>query len=116
MLNALLYNIAYAQNLIACPDGTMADPAVGCVPVPSNVISPESSILNLILKVGSGLMTATGGIAVIFLIYGAIRYATATGDPDRIEQAKRTMIWSVVGLAISLLSAGLIQFILNTIK
>lgn len=116
MLDSFFYSIAYAQSLIACPDGTMADPAIGCVAIPSNVISPESSLLNLILKIANGALMAAGGLAVIFLIIGAIRYAAATGDPDRIEQAKRTMIWSVAGLLVSFLASGIIQFILNTIK
>ena len=117
MFDQFLYSIAYAQALIPCPDGTMADPNVGCVaPVPGTVINPQSSVLALVFKAGNVLAWAAGGLAVIFLIFGAIRYATAAGDQEQTDQAKRTMVWSVGGLVISLLAAGIVQFILNTIK
>lgn len=103
----------YAQNLIPCPDGTQADPGVGCVGIPDTLVNPESPLLNLILNIANYLVLTAGGLAIIFLIYGAIRYATAVGQQDRIDQAKRTLFWSLAGLILSILASALVQFILN---
>ena len=117
MPNKILYPIMYAQNLIPCPDGTMADPAVGCVtPIPGTVIDPGSSALSIILNIADYLMWVAAGVAALFLIWGAIRYATAVGEQEQVDQAKRTMLWSVLGLAISLLATQIVQFLLDTIK
>ena len=37
-------------SLISCPDGTLTDPSVGCVKAPGNVLNPDSSLLEIILK------------------------------------------------------------------
>lgn len=102
-----------AQNLIPCPDGTLADPGVGCVGIPEAIVSPESPVLNLILKTANILVMAAGGLAILFLIYGAIRYAAARGEQNQIDQAKRTIFWSLAGLVLSVLAASLVQFILK---
>ncbi|MFH1012373.1 MAG: hypothetical protein V1760_01360 [Candidatus Peregrinibacteria bacterium] len=115
MNNWLLENIAHAQELIFCPDGTLADPAIGCVGVPAAIISPESSVLSLILTVVNYVATGAVGFTVLFLTYGAIRYILAAGDPERIDQAKRTIFWSITGLVISLLSIYIVQFVMDII-
>jgi hypothetical protein len=104
-----------AQNLIPCPDGSMADPAIGCVQIPGGVVNPESSLLHLIFKIAEqGMMVATG-IAIIFMIYGGIRYAVAAGDEARINTAKRTLFWSGFGLIVALLAQFVAGFVLETI-
>lgn len=112
----ILYPVSYAENLISCPDGTRADPSVGCVPAPENIISPESSLLELILEISGYIAWFAGGLAVIFLLIGAIQYALAAGDESKMSNAKQTMLWSILGLAISVTAAGIIQFVLNIIK
>ncbi|MFH0820474.1 MAG: pilin [Candidatus Peregrinibacteria bacterium] len=117
MLHSIFYSIAYAQNLIPCPDGTMADPAVGCVtPIPGTVIDPGSNVLSIILNITGYLMWVAAGVAVLLLIWGAIRYSAAAGEQDQVDQAKRTLLWSVLGLAVSLLATQIVQFFLDTIK
>ncbi len=117
MTDQILYPLVFAQNLIPCPDGTMADPNVGCVaPIPGTIIDPGSSVLSIVLTIADYLMWVAAGMAVIFLIWGAIRYATAAGEQDLVDRAKRTMLWSVLGLAMSLLATRIVQFLLDTIK
>lgn len=102
-------------NLIPCKDGTMADPSIGCVSTPSSVVNPDSSIVELILKISGVLMTLAAGIAVIMLIYGGIIYAMAAGDEDKIKNAKRTMIWSVIGLVVAILAKYGVEFVLKAV-
>lgn len=113
--NWLYATKAFAQDLIPCPDGTMADPSIGCAAVPESVISSESSIAELILKIASGLMVAVAVAAVLMLIYGGITYALAAGDDEKIRKAKRLIFWSVAGLVISILARAIAQFVLGAI-
>lgn len=105
----------YAQELIPCPDGTYADPSIGCVTTPGGVVSPESGIADLILQIASGLMGVVAGIAIVTLIVGGIMYATSAGSDEKVQKAKRLMIWSVTGLVIALLARTLAQFLLSSI-
>ena len=94
--------VAYAQELIPCPDGTMADPSVGCVKMPASVVDSNTPISEIILKIASFALTGVIAVATLTLIYGGIRYATALGDEERLQKAKRLILWSVIGLAVAL--------------
>ena len=50
-------------------------------------------------------------IAVGFIIYAGIQYATANGDMNKVIKAKNTIIYAVVGLIIVLLAAAITFFI-----
>ena len=112
----LIIGIAHAQELIPCPDGSQADSTIGCTTIPANILNPSADILKLILKTADGLLMILTGIAVIFLMYSAIRYAMAAGNDDQINKAKRAMFWSVFGLAISSISIFVVQFIMDIMK
>lgn len=57
--------------------------------------------------------TVIGGLSVLFIIIGAIRYATSNGEQKEISQAKNTILFSVIGLIVSLSAVALIQFVLG---
>lgn len=39
-------------------------------------------------------------IAAITLVFAAINLMTSSGDPSKLEQAKKTIIWIIVGLVV----------------
>jgi hypothetical protein len=58
------------------------------------------------------LIWAGGLLALIFLLVGGSRYLTSTGDPQRIQQAKNTVLYSIVGLVVVLLAQAIISFVI----
>lgn len=102
ILASLGLRVAYAQELIPCPDGTMADPSVGCVTMPASVVNANTPISEILLKVATLGMTGVIAAATLLLIVGGIRYATAVGEEEKIQKAKRLLFWSAIGLAVSL--------------
>lgn len=118
MLENILNKIiakAYAQELIRCQDGTWADPSIGCVQAPAAIVSSESNLIGIILKITNGLMSVVAGIAVITLIYGGIRYAMSAGSEDQIRKAKSIIFWGGFGLIVALLAVFVTSFILNAV-
>lgn len=118
MLSELFTTIidkAYAQNLIPCPDGTMADPDIGCTKVPDALINSQSSIAEVLLKIAGGLLSFIVGLAVISIIYGGMRYALATGNKKQIEIAKNIIFWSIFGLIVAILAKYVTGFVLGII-
>ncbi len=108
ILASIGLRFAYAQDLIPCPDGTMADPSIGCVTMPSSIADSNTSVSDILLKVASLTLTGVIAIATLTFIYGGIRYATAVGDEEKLQKSKRLILWGVIGLVVSLTARLLI--------
>ena len=59
------------------------------------------------------LLILAGALAVIFLIFGGIRYITSSGSPDGIEKAKNTITYSIVGVIVIILSYIIVSILNN---
>lgn len=62
------------------------------------------SILNIVFIV-------LGLLAVIFVIIGGVKYILSGGDSAGIKSAKETIIYAIVGLVISLLAFGIVNYV-----
>lgn len=56
-----------------------------------------------------------GIVAVISIIIGALRYASANGDSSIIQRAKNTILYSVIGLIVVISAAAVTSFVINNI-
>jgi hypothetical protein len=72
-----------------------------------------NSVWDWVGTVTTWLLTAVGAVCVIFIILGGIKYATSGGDSDKVKSAKNTLLYALIGLAISLL-AGVIVSLVTT--
>lgn len=69
-------------------------------PVASAATADVSQVENFIrdiIKVVAGL---AGLIATAFFVIGGFGYITSSGNPEHLDRAKRTLLWSAIGLAI----------------
>jgi hypothetical protein len=55
-------------------------------------------------------------IAVIFLMVGAVRYITATGDASRIQQSKDTVLYAIIGLIVAILARPIADFVIKRVS
>lgn len=60
--------------------------------------------------------TAIGGMAVLFLLVGAVRYITSNGDQGKITQAKNTILYAIIGMVVSLMGFTIVQFVLGGLR
>jgi TRAP-type C4-dicarboxylate transport system permease small subunit len=67
-------------------------------------VSSVSTFLQNIIQAMAGLagLTATG-----FFVIGGFSYITSSGNPEHLEKAKRTLLYSSVGLAITIAAFAL---------
>lgn len=56
-----------------------------------------------------------GSIAVIFLIVGGFRYITSAGNEEASEKGKKTIVTSLIGLAVIVLSGVLVRVLASTL-
>jgi len=61
-----------------------------------------SQIQTFIESVIQVMITLAGLISVGFFIWGGFGYITSSGNPEKLDQSKKTVIYSAVGLAIVL--------------
>jgi hypothetical protein len=74
--------------------------------------NPISGQDGLIIKISGIVSFVAGGLAVIMIVYGAIKYVTANGEASNIQSAKNTIIYSLVGLACIILVQTIINFVI----
>lgn len=65
-------------------------------------------------RVAITIVSIAIGASVIMLIFGSIQMLTAYGDTEKYSNSKKTVIFSLVGLIIALLSYAIVQFIFYT--
>lgn len=74
-------------------------------------IDSAGDIFLVVLAVIDIALRIVGILAVVWVIWGGIQYATSQGEPDRTKAAKDTILNAVIGLVICLLSITLVSFI-----
>ena len=74
-------------------------------------LSPKSSLYGRTFRGElSWALWFLAAISVIMIIIGGFRYATSQGDQTQIQSAKKTILYSVIGLLVSFFAAIIVQF------
>lgn len=73
----------------------------------------RSDIPLVLLAIVDDLLRLAGLVAVIFVIYGAVQYATSQGNPEQTSRAQSTVLNSLIGLAIAVTAVAFVSFIGN---
>lgn len=71
---------------------------------------PKNTDLNVALIL-NWVYAFAGLVAVGFIVYGAVTYATTQGDPTKIRHASQSIAFALVGLAVILLAAAITNFV-----
>ncbi len=70
---------------------------------------PRAIFGDLADKIINALIGISASLAVLMIVWAGIQYLTAYGNEDKTASAKKTIIWSLAGLAI----VALVYTILN---
>lgn len=60
------------------------------------------------------LMTFLGIIAVTVILLGGFKWMTASGNDDKVQEAKKLIMAGVIGLVIILSAYAIVQYIIST--
>lgn len=86
-----------------------------CTDKSSNT-NPLYGTNSTILKVTDFMATIAGIAAVIMLLVGGIKYTLAGGESKDIAEAKRTIIYALVGIAVIVSATAIITFIVSRLQ
>jgi hypothetical protein len=77
-------------------------------PLPN--VAADSNRLQIILTI---VFTVIGALSVLMFVAGGLRYISSQGDPSQISRAKGTLIYSLVGLLVSISAISIVSFVLG---
>jgi len=64
----------------------------------------SSSITGTIQVIAGSLIYVAGPIAVLMIAIGGFRYVTSRGDSTQMENAKKTILYAIIGLVVIIIS------------
>ena len=73
----------------------------------------EGSLRSLILRMVNYFLTFLGVLAVIMIIYGGVTYVTAAGKDEAVGNAKKIIMYALIGIIIVLLSFAVVNTVLG---
>jgi hypothetical protein len=86
----------------------------------NGLCAPQLSSINdvwlIVAAIVELLLQVAALLAVIMVIYGSVSYMMSRGEPDKTNQARGTLINALVGLAITLIAAAVVNFVAGRIS
>jgi hypothetical protein len=102
-------------NSGSCGDGMESVNGV-CVPVSGfSGLAGAKNWQELAKMVINILLTVSGVIAVLFIIYGGFLYITSAGNEEQVEKGRKALVNSIIGLVVIILSYVLVNVITKLI-
>ena len=77
---------------------------------------PNRPILEILLDVVDWLLGIIAALAMLMLVIGGIMYMSSTGDPIKIETAKKIVVYAIIGLAIAGVSYAVIRVVFGMLR
>ena len=74
--------------------------------IPQDIPGVALAIVDILLRL-------VGLIAIGYVVFGAIKYVVSQGEPDKVSEAKGTVINALAGLIIATLAVAMVRFLGN---
>jgi hypothetical protein len=80
---------------------------------PTACTANRSTLGKILSIITQTLVYVVGGISIIMIVIGGLRYVTSGGDPNTTKGAKDTILYAVIGVVVAILAQGLVTFVLS---
>jgi len=77
---------------------------------------PPTDFLLVFLAVLDILLYVAGMVAVVFVIYGGVKYILSQGNPENTKKAQTTIINALIGMVIAILATTVVNFVGQSIS
>lgn len=115
--SALLLQFAVSSNVLAAGGANQACTVVQGSGAKSSFCQGQGENIGggkFAQSVTNTLLFMLGIGAVIMIVIGGIKYASANGDASQVQSAKNTIMYSVVGLVVAIMAWGIVTFVITT--
>jgi hypothetical protein len=122
-LLAVQAGFVLAEATPAPSGGTTTPPAQGqpgsklSTSAPVGLPTPLAgiSLQQLAGRIVNYMLGIAGAIGLLMFVYGGVVWMTAAGNQEKITEAKKTVVWSVMGLVMLFGSYVVVKFIIDAI-
>lgn len=70
----------------------------------------SSSVIDTILSVVFGIAAS---VALLVIVIGGFRYIVAHGDPQAVSQARKAILYAIIGLVVSMAAFSIVTFVVR---
>ena len=78
-------------------------------------IAAEVEGKNVFVVAMNHILTWSGIIAVIMIVFGGIQYTTSNGNPSQAQKAKQTITYAIIGLAITIFAVAIVNLVVGAV-
>ena len=75
----------------------------------------KKSIDSYFKQIVNVILYLVAAVSVVVIIYGGFRYIVSNGDSTKIQGAKNTILYAVVGLIVAILAFAIINFVVKSL-
>ena len=99
-------SIINSTNNPASSGSTNTNPNLTCdstgICFPSNTSLPSANVITILSNILNWILGIFGILAVIAFVISGTQYILSVGDEKAVDNAKRSMTWSIVGVVVAL--------------
>ena len=66
----------------------------------------------VITNILNGVIAVTGLVSVIFVIVGGANYMSSSGETAKLQKARNTILYALIGMAICVLAFAIVNFVI----
>ncbi len=85
------------------------------IPIPKPPLAIEGDLTNVITDISNGLIVLVGVVAVLFVIVGGFQYITSAGNPENINKAKHTILYTIIGVIVTMLAYAAVNYVITNL-
>jgi len=81
-------------------------------PLPNQNADPDKSIPDIVMIV----FGIVGSVSLLMVVIGGTRYILSEGDPQAMSKAKGTVVYAILGLAITLAAFSIVTLVVRGVR
>ncbi|MCL2280469.1 pilin [Candidatus Saccharibacteria bacterium] len=79
---------------------------------PTDLFSGGDALIPRLINL---MLFIVGILAIVFLIFGGIRYVISGGDKSKVDAAKNTILYAIVGLVVAILGYAVVNWVIGVV-
>jgi hypothetical protein len=84
---------------------------IGCISTGMDKFIDPNASVDVVKRLLDIVLSVTGGIGLIFLIKGSVQLLTSRGNPENIQNAKKTIVNTIIGVLFAIFALLIFRFI-----
>jgi hypothetical protein len=114
-ITAFSFSVLVAPTTSAAVDicnDTSVPPEVKAAQGCAGETSAKDDVKTIVTNILNGIIGASTLVAVIYTVIGGINYITSQGNAAKVQKAKETILYSLIGLVVCALSFAIVNWVI----